>query len=125
MDSAVVAACSVLLVEDNEDLRETLADSLRADGYAVATACDGAEALEALRVGALPAVLVTDLMMPVMSGWELVSRLRRDDRFGALPIIVITAAGSASVPGSDALLRKPLRIGDLVGAIERLAPGSM
>ncbi len=125
MDLAVAANCSVLLVEDNEDLRETLAESLRADGYAVATASDGAKALAMLTAGTPPAVLVTDLMMPIMTGWELVTRLRRDERFGALPIIAITAAGAATVPGCNALLRKPLRIDELAGTIGRLAAASL
>ena len=77
-----------------------------------------------LEAGPRPAVVVTDLMMPVMNGSELVTRIRRDDSLGALPVIVITA-GSATVVGADALLRKPLRLEELVRIIERLAPGSV
>ena len=83
-------AASVLLVEDNADIRAALGELLRDVGFDVRTADNGRAALERLAVGAPPAWIVLDLMMPVMDGWEF---LRHLDTGGVAhpPVTVLTA----------------------------------
>ena len=112
-------ARTVLLVEDDNDVRETVADSLREDGYDVRTASNGAEALQQLAGGPPPMVVITDLMMPVMTGWELVARMRQDGRLASVPVVV-TSAASARMVQCNAVLSKPLRWEDLTRTLDRL-----
>ena len=83
----------LLLVEDDDDLREDFALILRSRGYRVEVAANGAEALARLRARApLPCIILLDLMMPVMSGWELRSAQLADPVLAGIPVIVLTAA---------------------------------
>lgn len=81
---------SVLVVEDDASLRRLLEMRLTLDGYAVRTACDGREALDTL-AGWRPDVIITDVMMPRLSGLRLCHAVRADERLAALPIILLTA----------------------------------
>lgn len=85
----------VLVVEDHADSRELLAEFLEALGYEVDVAGHGLEALERLRGAPMPAVMVLDLMMPVMSGWELMRYVREDPALRSLPVVVVSGAGDA------------------------------
>ena len=81
----------VLVVEDEADLRSALAELLSIWGYRVSTACDGREALERLRVGKDPVLMLLDLQMPVMDGDELLDEVARHPPARPLRIIVISA----------------------------------
>jgi CheY-like chemotaxis protein len=85
----------VLVVEDHADSRELLAEFLEALGYDVDVAGNGVEALERLRGAPLPAAMLLDLMMPVMSGWELMRHVRADPSLCSLPVMVVSGAGDA------------------------------
>jgi CheY-like chemotaxis protein len=113
----------VLVVEDDADIRALLADMLEVEGYHVIEAENGAVALEKLRAGARPAVLILDLMMPVMDGWQLQEELARDARFARIPTIVMSGAGGAKLRAirADALFVKPVDFDVLLAAIERHA----
>ncbi len=84
----------VLLVEDNEDLRGLFARVLRFHACEVRTASDGRAALEAVE-GFVPDLVLTDLMMPVMDGVELIRRLRARPELSAVPMVAITADSTA------------------------------
>ena len=108
----------VLVVEDDRDTRELLVEALRMEGYEVAAAPDGVQALEHAR-RVQPHVILLDLMMPVMSGWEFRAMQTRDPSLSSVPVIVMSAfsdtlAGTASVP-------KPFDIDEMVDAIRRCA----
>ncbi len=83
-------AKSVLVVDDEQDLREMLRFALMADGYQVATAANGVEALESIRNNQPGAVLL-DLMMPRMTGYEVVETLRDEGRLDDVSIVILTA----------------------------------
>jgi len=110
----------VLLVDDDDDVREILQIGLGAAGYAVRGAANGAEALEAIS-RERPDIVLLDMMMPVMSGPEFLAAIHRDPRFRDLPILVVTAwpADAASLEGTRAVLAKPLDLGQLVRTIDR------
>jgi CheY-like chemotaxis protein len=101
-----------MVVDDDDDIRETLAGLLEDEGYAVRACATGQEALEALRSGLAPRVILLDLMMPVMDGAEFRRAQLADPALASIPVILITAAGLERVMRSEysEVLRKPLKI---------------
>src|SRR5262245_22499124 len=81
----------ILIVDDDSDLRETIREVLDDEGYETAAAGNGAEALAWLREAPLPALILLDLMMPLMDGWRFREEQLKDDRIAAIPVIVMTA----------------------------------
>ena len=112
----------VLVVDDDPDIRTTIADILQLRGYQVTAAANGLEALELLRKGLRPCVILLDLMMPILNGWEFCAEQRKDEALAALPVVVISGGGSTNSLGADLgvteFLRKPLELAavlDVVG----------
>jgi two-component system, chemotaxis family, chemotaxis protein CheY len=113
----------VLVVDDDEALRELLRTDLTDRGYAVETVAHGAAALEILKRQE-PNVIVVDLKMPIMDGWSFVEQLRRNSAGRPLPAIILLTAtrdGEASAKrlAVDAYLLKPFDLDDLASAIGR------
>lgn len=107
---------TVMIVEDDPDTREMLGKFLELEGFEVETAANGQQALDRLENGAKPNVIVLDLMMPVMDGWEFRRRQMNDARFSSIPTIVVSAAGRdrmAQVP-ANAYLAKPIDMDELL-----------
>jgi DNA-binding response OmpR family regulator len=120
---------TILLVDDEEMIRTSTARMLRRQGYAVVTAKDGGEALALLRQGVAADLLLTDVVMPVIYGTELV-RLARDIRPG-LPVLLMSGFADQRNQRHDALpegvpfLSKPFDVGELVARVrEALAGGT-
>ncbi len=109
----------VLLVEDDPDLRDALVDGLRERSYQVVAVANGREALEALR-GQGSDVVVLDLMMPVMDGWEFRVAQKRDPELAGTPVVAVSAAGhsTAAAIDADAYIEKPLRLPALTQTID-------
>jgi DNA-binding response OmpR family regulator len=116
-------AAVVLIVDDDDGIRMTLRDILEDEGYDVFEARDGIEGLAAVE-GYNPAVLLLDLNMPRMSGWELFQRLK-DANIG-VPTVIMTAgrraADEASRLNAAASLSKPFDMDDVLNTVERLLP---
>src|SRR4051794_20026068 len=79
---------AVLIVDDNNALRETLAELLEGTGYGVACAANGRQALDYLRTGGLPGLILLDVRMPVMNGWKLLKVLEADPALRRIPVVV-------------------------------------
>jgi signal transduction histidine kinase len=111
----------VLLVEDDTDLREAVCEALADSGYQVITAVDGNDGLRQLRE-ARPDVVVLDLMMPKLDGWQFRIEQRKDPMTAAIPVVAISASGSATAAAIDAdvFLRKPLDAEVLRRAIDQV-----
>ncbi len=109
----------VLVVEDDDDAREALAELLQAEGYAVAQAVNGLAALEWLRANPAPRVILLDLMMPVMSGPEFRDRQLREAALAAIPVIIVSAIDGtvAEQLGVADHFLKPLDPGKLLAAV--------
>src|SRR3954470_14018205 len=109
---------SVLVVEDNEGVRETIAAVLREDGHSVVTASTGLEALERLRDGVLPTLIVLDLMMPEMDGIDFRRAQLADPALRDIPVIIVSArpdvALQAAELGADDFLQKPMSFEELL-----------
>ena len=114
--------CPVLIVEDDADLREMMAQLLALEGYASAAVANGREALEYLHDGGgKPQVILLDLMMPVMDGWEFRQRMRSDPAIADLPVIILSALDPARAHDVDAtaFLKKPLDFDRLLTLIRQ------
>ena len=121
--SARSGAKSVLIVEDDPDIREVLEEMLDAGGHRVTTATNGAEGLAALDRVAAPAVILLDLMMPVMSGFAFLEELaRRTDRRGDRVLLISaneTVERAAQLPGVVGYVRKPFDLDEVLSLVER------
>lgn len=112
---------SILIVDDDQDVREILAQLLEDEGYSVASASNGREALERLETLPRPVLMILDLMMPVMSGWEVMDVLRREDKRQDVRVAIASAVPNPEVPDADAVLRKPIDLDNLLDTVARLA----
>lgn len=110
---------SVLVVDDDEDVRDSVALVLREEGYQVETAANGKEALELLDRIPAPAVMLLDLMMPVMSGWQTLEKLR--DRPGAPAVVVVSASLTPPPAGVAGYVPKPIDVERLLSQVSELA----
>jgi CheY-like chemotaxis protein len=112
----------ILLVEDDRDIRDGLREFLEGEGCAVETASNGREALDALRSAGRPCVILLDLFMPVMDGYQFLTQV---DVTTAPPVVVISAAppGSANQPAALPLnrgcLKKPLDLDAVLRVIKK------
>jgi CheY-like chemotaxis protein len=113
----------ILIIDDDDDLRELLAELLRSREFVVRLARHGAEALAQLRSGPAPDLIVLDYMMPVMDGPGFLSARREFPELAAIPVFLLTAMGDAardpSVASATRCFRKPLPFADLVGAVNQ------
>ncbi len=117
-------AAPVLVVEDDHDLREVLAESLRLEGYEVAEAIDGLDALERLRGGSRPALVLLDLVMPRMDGRQFLAAVRADRALADLPVVLVTGTPPRDLAGQvQGVLKKPVGTADLLAAIARWSGG--
>ncbi len=109
----------ILVVDDDEGLRESLCEILNEEGYRTVAAADGAQALAWLRSSeAAPRLILLDLMMPVMNGWQFRERQRDDPRLSKIPVVVLTAAGATrGTVDADAMMAKPVRLDDLLALV--------
>jgi CheY-like chemotaxis protein len=109
---------TVLLVEDEVELRELMQEALELSGYLVVTAADGQEALEAIpRIDHLCVVLL-DLLMPRMNGWDLFEKLRARPELASVPVIVHTSAPTQAPVGATRVLQKPVRLDRLLAIVQ-------
>ena len=111
---------TVLVVEDEPDIREAIAEALGAEGYAVRVAVHGRDALERLKSSAATDVVVLDMMMPVMDGWEFLAAKEADPALAGIPVIVTSAAPQKLPPGARVLLGKPFELVRLLSTIAQL-----
>ena len=111
--------CPVLIVEDDDDLREMMAHMLTIEGYDAATVANGREALDYLHSAETPHVILLDLMMPVMDGWEFRRQQKADPAIAPVPVIVLSALdqGRAATVDAAAFLKKPLDFDRLLALV--------
>lgn len=110
---------TVFIVEDDLDTREMLARFLELEGFAVESAENGKMALERLGGGTPACVILLDLMMPVMDGWQFRQAQIQDQELSKIPVIVVSAAGRERIEriDADAYLSKPVDLEELLGCV--------
>src|SRR5256714_5034973 len=119
----------VLVVDDYPDAREMYSEYLEFSGFEVIQAVNGVEALQRA-VDAAPDIILMDLSLPVMDGWEATRRLKEDSRTASIPVVALTGHALAGIfegakrAGCDAFVTKPCLPEDLVKEIENLLNGN-
>jgi DNA-binding response OmpR family regulator len=119
---------TILLVDDEEDIRAVLQACLEAAGFQVLTASNGMDALERIRSNP-PDLIIHDIMLPDISGLDVCALIKRDRRFRRIPIILLTARSrpqdrlTAAALGADAYMNKPLKADELLAEVRRLLAG--
>ncbi len=123
MTAAPHAPRSVLVVDDDADILEIVAMILAGEGYQVLTAADGAQALDVLRHGSAPSLILLDMMMPTMDGWQFREAQTADPALAMVPVIVLTGDGNAAQKAhairADGYLKKPVELPELLEAVRR------
>jgi CheY-like chemotaxis protein len=120
--------CRVLLVENDPDIRDVLSGLLHRNGYEVATAADGRQALEYLRHNEPPRLVLLDLVMPEVDGWEFLRERQRRPELHDLPVVVFSAVAEVKGPdprelGAAEVLRKPVGLAEVLDAARRYCAG--
>lgn len=119
-ESAPTGSRKILVVEDDEGIRETIRFALELEGYDVLTAENGRVALSVLESKANPVLILLDLMMPVMSGWEFIEELKKDAVFNRIPVVVVTAVGDhTKVIDAVAVIKKPIDLSVLYEVVKK------
>jgi CheY-like chemotaxis protein len=118
----------VLIVDDDLDIRETLADVLEDRGFATITAPNGLEALQLLRrIAAPPSVILLDLMMPVMDGYGFLEERKKDPTLSSIPVAIITAGHGMErgrLGNGAPIVPKPINVSKLVSILHDLRSGA-
>jgi len=124
-DSALKTQHSILVVDDNPDLRTYVSEIFRRNGYHVQTARNGSEG-HSLAQEIIPSLIVTDLMMPLVSGLEMIQMIRKEEKLKGIPIILLTAKADEETRiegtehGADAYLAKPFNDRELLAEVRNL-----
>src|SRR5207244_3887819 len=108
--------CRVLVVQDDADLRQAIVELLRSEGFPVEEATNGQDALEKMKAGYKPHIILSDLLMPVMDGYELNRELKRHESWSSIPLIVSTGltVKAEELAHIEALLQMPFDIEGLL-----------
>jgi CheY-like chemotaxis protein len=118
----------VLIVEDDSPLREALSQVLSDEGYELLTARDGLEAVNCLKKGNRPDVILLDLSMPVVNGWEFRMFQKRDPELARIPVVIITAGGYTREEVAwlepSAMIPKPVDLSVLLAVVRRFCAGA-
>jgi len=119
----------VMLVEDDPDIRAMISQLLELEGYRVVTSANGKEALAALHSeGDRPGLILLDLMMPVMNGWQFREEQARDPAIASIPVVVISGDGGCGVCEgveieANGYLKKPIDLEVLLSTVQRFVGG--
>lgn len=116
---------SILVVEDDIDIREAIALLLADEGYEVACVGDGSEALSYLHEGHTPALILLDIMMPGMDGYAFREAQQMEPELARIPVVVLSASSNlaqrARTLGAAAAIEKPVQVEQLVKVIEQVS----
>jgi CheY-like chemotaxis protein len=120
-DQEAAKRCLVAIIEDDAEFRTMLRELLEEEQYRVVALANGAEALEALRGDALPNVILLDVSMPVMDGFDFLRFRNEDPQLAAVPVVLVTNAKPHERPtiGVNDVVRKPIDIDEILFAIKR------
>jgi CheY-like chemotaxis protein len=117
------SGATILVVEDDPEIRESLRDVLEDRGYQVVTADNGKVGLDKLHQMGKPALILLDLMMPVMSGEEFLKAVRQDDALATIPVVAVSAWPKEAMRlrgGARAFVQKPISLKRLLTIVEGL-----
>ena len=112
---------SILVVDDNAHALQAMSKLLEFEGFSVLTARNGLDALNKMRTADHISLVLLDLWMPVMDGWEFLRRKRGDVDIAEIPVVVLSAVPPVSLDGARTVLKKPVDIEPLISAVRRFS----
>ncbi len=117
--TSLAPARTVLLVEDDADIRDSLQDILEEEGFDVVPASNGKQAIDFLTMNepAGAALVILDLLMPMVSGWEVLERMSSDPRLADIPVLVLSAAAGDKPERAQGFVRKPFSLEAFVSKV--------
>lgn len=107
-----------MIVDDEADIRDSLQEFFEDEGFSVRTAENGQRALELLRAGELPCVVILDLLMPILDGNEVYEKMQADPRLAAVPVIISTS-DPRRAPSGVLTMKKPVSLVRLLGVVRQ------
>jgi CheY-like chemotaxis protein len=110
---------AILVVDDDVAATDSLVEILAAEGYTVAAAKNGKEALKHLRSAPLPRLIILDLFMPEMDGWEFRREQLKDSKLHDIPVVVMTGASVYAGIDANVIVHKPLDVARFLSLVER------
>ena len=115
---------TVLVIEDDEPICQAIQLALELEGYHVVTAGDGKQGLEILRTLATPCLILLDLMLPIMNGWEFLDEIKKNtgNMLAAIPIVITSAAGDAAKAAAErtqGYIKKPIDLDLLIATVTK------
>ena len=124
----MTASGPILVVDDDADIRSTIADILGDAGYDVQAAANGRAALDLLKTSPAPALILLDLMMPELDGWGFMGALEQElPQLAGVPVVIFSAHGEAGLAATSlevaGFVKKPIRLDELLAAVERCIEG--
>jgi len=117
---------TILLVEDDPDVRDSLQDILEDEGFDVVPASNGKQAIDFLTLNDPPGadLVILDLLMPMVSGWEVLARMSAEPRLAGVPVIVLSAVAAPRPPRAQGFVRKPFSLEAFVGEVHGVLDGA-
>lgn len=110
---------TILVVDDELEVAQSVESILEDEGYTVLSAGDGLEALELLN-GRIPDLIISDIMMPLMNGHELLEKIRGEDRFKNIPVVLMSAVHHEKNKQAQSYLKKPFNLDSLIETVQNL-----
>lgn len=115
---------SILVVEDDQDIREAMIDVLESEGYHAEAASNGQEALDLLKATQKPCLVLLDMMMPIMNGREFLDRVMEDSYLAPLPVLIVSAvADKTDTHGAIGFIKKPVDIDVVLKFVDQYCSG--
>lgn len=112
---------NILIIEDDNAIRDAMASVLELEGYSTVLASNGKQGMEMIKAGHVPDIILLDMMMPIMSGWDFLDFIRANEETSQIPIIVVSAYGEiAKSVRPHAVVPKPVQVNSLLETIEVL-----
>jgi CheY-like chemotaxis protein len=105
------------VVEDDVEVQRSVRQVLEEEGYTTSSAVNGKEALRRLAKGERPSLILLDLIMPVMDGWDLLAILHEDEELSTIPVVVLSAVADRAQDLGAPVLRKPVNLAELVSTV--------
>lgn len=111
---------NILVVEDNKEIQDSLKQALEVEWYKVYTADNGKEGMNQLSMMPTPCLILLDLMMPIMNGWEFVDEINKNLMFSSIPIVVVSAfAEKSGSPKIHGYIQKPIDLDALLNSVSK------
>lgn len=116
---------SILVVEDDSDIREALIDVLESEGYHAVSATNGKEALDLLHEIQKPCLVLLDMMMPIMNGQEFLECVMKDSYLAPIPVLIVSAiADKTNTKGAIGIIKKPVDIDTVLKIVDEYCKGT-